>query len=90
MRVTLNDWKNGWFGIELAMGTLEIDELIALLQDLKADPDQHFHITSDYKASGGVGDIQIFVKSNGESDNLFLSSTALEPGTEISGEQIPG
>jgi hypothetical protein len=83
MRVSLEDWKNGWFGIELAIAAPEIDLLISLLQELKADPDQHFHISSDYRSPGGVGDIQVFVKPDDATDNLFLSSAALQPGDEI-------
>ena len=83
MRATLEDWKNGWFGIELAISPPEIDRLITLLQELKADPEQHFHISSDYKDSGGIGDIEVFIKSDTEPNNLFLSSIALEPGDEI-------
>lgn len=83
MRVTLEDWKNGWCGIQVAISPPEIDRLIALLQELKADSQQHFHISSDYKASGGIGDMEIFVKSDDETDNLFLSGTALQPGDEI-------
>ena len=83
MHATLEDWKNGWFGIELAIAAPEIDLLISLLQELKADPDQHFHISSDYRAPGGVGDIQVFVKPDDTADNLFLSSGALQPGDEV-------
>lgn len=83
MRATLEDRKNGWFGIELAISSPEIDRLITLLQELKADPEQHFHISSDYKDSGGLGDIEVFIKSDTEPNNLFLSSVALEPGDEI-------
>jgi hypothetical protein len=83
MRVSLEDWKNGWFGIELSIAAPEIDRLISLLQELKADPEQHFHISSDYKGIGGVGDIEVFVKPDDAPDNLFLSSPALQPGDEI-------
>ena len=83
MHVTLEDWKNGWYGIELAISPPEIDRLITLLQELKADPEQHFHISSDYNGSGGLGDIEVFIKPDPETDNLFLSSTALQPGDEI-------
>jgi len=83
MHISLEDWKNGWFGIELSIALPEIDRLISLLQELRADSEQHFHISSDYKGVGGVGDIEIFVKADGAPDNLFLSSTALEPGDEI-------
>jgi hypothetical protein len=83
MRVDLEDWKNGWFGIGLAIAPSEIDRLVSLLEELKGDPDQHFHISSDYKGAGGIGDIEVFVKTDEMPDNLFLSSTALEPGDEV-------
>ena len=83
MRVTLEDWKNGWCGIEVAISPPEIDSLILLLQELKTDPEQHFHISSDYKDVGGVGDIEVFIKPDNDLDNLFLSSTALQPGDEV-------
>jgi hypothetical protein len=83
MRVTLDNWNNGWFGVQLGISLAEIDQVVALLQKLKADPQQHFHIGSDYKASGGVGDIEVFVTSPTEPHNMSLSSTALGPGDEI-------
>lgn len=83
MRADLKDWKNGWFGLELAIAPSEIDRLIALLEMLKSDPEQHFHIASDYKGTGGVGDIEIFVKQNETPENIFLSSGALKPGHEV-------
>lgn len=49
MRTKLNDWKNGWYGIELSLKKEEVDRVISLLQTIKEDPDQHFHISSDYK-----------------------------------------
>lgn len=83
MRATLENWKNNWFGLSLELNPQEIDRLIVLLQKLKADPEQHFHLASDYKADSGIGDIEVSVKSSCEPDNLFLSSTALAPGNEI-------
>ncbi len=66
------------------MAPAEIDRLISLLQQLKSDTEQHFHISSDYKGSGGVGDIEVFVKIDDAPDNLFLSSAAIGPGNEVS------
>lgn len=83
MRASLEDWKNNWFGLSLALNPQEIDRLIALLQKLRADPEEHFHITSDYKADSGLGDIEVSVKTDSTPDNLFLSSIALAPGDEI-------
>lgn len=80
MHAELEDWKNGWHGLRLSASPSEILSLITLLQDLIKDPDQHFHISSDYKAEGGLGDIQISVKAQEDEDNLFLSSLAIPPG----------
>jgi len=79
----LEDWKNDYFGIELGLSSNEIDELIELLKMIKADPEQHFHISSDYKGKGGVGDIVISQKYEGQEDNIFISGKALAPGEEI-------
>ncbi|MBX7221393.1 MAG: hypothetical protein K1Y36_15695 [Blastocatellia bacterium] len=54
----IEDWKNGWFGVRLAASPKEIEYLIALLQGLLQDPDQHFHLTSDYKAASGLGTLK--------------------------------
>lgn len=83
MRAKLEDWKNGWMGLELGLSRDEIDELIRLLRMIQEDPDQHFHITSDYKADGGLGDITLYLKEPGEEDNLILGGRALAPGEEI-------
>ena len=88
MNVKMDDWKNGWYGIELGLSDREIDRLIRLLLVLKEDHDQHFHIRSDIARSGnldegGVGDITIYVKDVNPPDNLFLSGIALPPGEEI-------
>jgi len=83
MHASLEDWKNNWFGLSLELHPQEIDRLIVLLQELKVDPEQHFHIASDYKAEGGLGDIEVSVNVNAKPNNLFLSSVALAPGNEI-------
>ena len=85
MEAELEDWKNGWFGLRLAASPREIEHLISLLQGLLEDPDQHFHIGSDYKAAGGLGDIELSVKDPETPDNLFLSSMALAPGDRMPG-----
>jgi len=84
MRADLNDWKNGWFGVALELTPREVDRLIELLLMIKADPtNQHFHISSDYKAADGLGDIEISMKADDRPHNLFLSGRALAPGEVI-------
>jgi hypothetical protein len=83
MNAELEDWKNGWFGLRLSLAPSEIDRLIELLQSIRTDPEQHFHVSSQYRAAGGLGDIEFSVNDLGASDNLFLSGLAIEPGSEI-------
>jgi hypothetical protein len=83
MRVDLNDWKNGWNGVEIALDVREIDLLIERLTMLKNDPDQHFHISSDYKAPGVIGDIEIYVRQPDQVGNMWIGGKALLPGDEI-------
>jgi hypothetical protein len=74
LHVELEDWKNGWSGVSIGIAKEEIETLIELLQMLKADPEQHFHISSDYKESGGIGGIEIYVKTPEQQNNMTLSS----------------
>ena len=70
--------------MELGISPKEIDPLIAQLRMLKEDYDQHFHISSDYKAAGGVGDITVYVQSPDQPSNMeSVSSRALAPGEDI-------
>lgn len=83
MHVKLEDWKNGWSGISIGIDPAEVDRLIELLKMIREDPNQHFHISSDYRATGGIGDFEFFIRSPNEEHNMFLSGEALSPGEEI-------
>ncbi len=83
MHVECEDWKNSWCGITVSIDPAEIDHLIELLQMLKASPDQHSHISSDYKGTGGVGDIEISIRGENQQHNMHLSSRALIPGEDL-------
>jgi len=83
MHAKLDDWKNGWFGVQLGVKKEEIDHLIALLQMLKEEPDQHFHLSSDYKGSGGLGDIEVSIQSADQVSNMESLGRALAPGEYI-------
>ena len=83
MHVAIEDWKNGWSGISVGIDPDEIDRLIELLKMIKEDPDQHFHISSDYKGIGGVGDIEISIRSENEKHNMNLLGRAFPPGDNI-------
>jgi len=83
MHSKLADWKNGWFGVELGLTEEEIDHVISLLEMLKKDPDQHFHLSSDYKAAGGLGDLLVYVQAPKEVSNMESLGRALAPGEHI-------
>jgi hypothetical protein len=84
MHAKLIDWRNGWFGVELAIRTDEIERLVSLLQMIKSDPEQHFHLSSDYKGSGGLGDIEISIQPEGVFSNMESLGRAIAPGHEES------
>ena len=83
MNAELEDWKNGWHGLRLALTHEEIDKIVRLLQSIQADPEQHFHLSSDYKADGGLGDIEVSLKDASQPDNLFIWGVAQPPGATI-------
>jgi len=83
MHVELEDWKNGWFGVRIGVAPQEVDRLIELLNMIKNDHEQHFHISSEYKETGGIGDIEISIASENEDQNMKLSGRALGPGASI-------
>ena len=81
MRTRLADWQNGWFGVELALSPEEIEALIGRLRMLQQEPDQHFHLTSTYQESGGLGDLMVYVQDPSEQSNMEpIGSKALAPG----------
>ena len=64
MHTSLEDWRNGWYGVYLGISPEEIDGLIERLEMLKTEPDQHFHLSSTYQGEGGLGDITIYVQAH--------------------------
>jgi hypothetical protein len=80
MRALLEDWNNGWAEVEVGLSISDIDRLIALLEMMKAEPDQHFHATSDFVGAGGIGQITFQIQQLNETDNLSLGSRALGAG----------
>jgi len=52
----------------------------AAYEGLLADPEQHFHISSEFKGDGGIGDIEFSVKEPDETDNVRLTGMALASG----------
>jgi hypothetical protein len=83
MRASLEDWNNGWVEIEVGLTTQDIDRFIALLQMIRVDPEQHFHASSDFVGTGGIGQITFQVQRPNETGNLSLSGQALGAGESI-------
>jgi hypothetical protein len=84
MHGEIENWNNGWYGVSLGLSVSEIDRLIALLTNLRNEPEQHFHISSDYVASEGLGDIEVYVAGPGSLNNMHIGSKALGPGDSVS------
>ncbi len=78
MYVEIEDFKTGWYGINISIRKNEIDILIDQLNQLKKDKQQHFHISSDYEGESGVGDIEFNIQENG-TDNMSISGFAISP-----------
>ncbi|MCC6140397.1 MAG: hypothetical protein IT389_07255 [Nitrospira sp.] len=83
MHVKIEDWKNGWSGISVGIDPDEINRFIELLKMIRENPEQHFHVSSDYKGTGGVGDIEVFIRGENEEHNMSLSGRALAPGETL-------
>jgi len=78
MYVEIEDFKTGWYGINISIRKNEIDILIDQLNQLKKDKQQHFHISNDYEGEGGVGDIEFNIQDDGI-DNMSVSGFAISP-----------
>ena len=84
MHTELEDWKNGWFGVQLGLTSKEIDVVIERLQMLKVEQDKHFHLSSTYQGGGGLGDITVYVQDSSTLSNMeSIGSKALAPGDTI-------
>ena len=84
MHTELQGWENGWYGLSLGISAAEIDVLIERLQMLKAEPEQHFHLSSTYEGPAGLGDITIYVQDPTEPSNMEpIGGRALAPGEAI-------
>jgi len=83
MIAELEKWKEGWQGLSIGLRNDEIDQLISLLNEIRRDNDQHFHISSDCKGEPGIGGVEIYVKTNTQEDNMYLTSLAKAPGEKV-------
>jgi hypothetical protein len=75
MHIKIEDFKTGWFGLELGIKNSEIDSLIDALNMLKQN-DNHFHLRSDFAGTGGVGNVEFYIQNNDEQNNIELDVTS--------------
>jgi hypothetical protein len=71
MKVEIEDFNTGWFGLVIGIKNSEIDQLINTLKEMK-ESNGHFHLRSDYDGSGGVGDIEFYSQDEKEKNNMEL------------------
>ena len=71
MKIDLEDFGTGWYGLNMALHTSEIDELIKRLIHIKDQPGDHFHICSTFaeNESSGIADIEFSVMHDSETSN---------------------
>ena len=71
MRINIEDFKTGWYGLDIGLKNDEIDLFIDALKNLKQNKD-HFHIRSDCDGSGGVNDIEFYYQDKNTKNNMKL------------------
>ncbi len=76
MHSKVENFKNGWVGIELGIRKNEIDKLIIALKELRNN-DKHFHIRSDFQDLEGVSDIEIYIQDEKSKNNMELDSDSI-------------
>lgn len=77
MRITVESCTDRFIGLSLKFSPGDLDRLIADLNALKAEPSQHFHLSTD-GSDGPLVDLEISVAS-GDSTNAWKSGFAIEP-----------
>lgn len=71
MRIDLENFGTGWIGLTLGLSQKDIDELIQHLQHLR-ESQGHFHLSSDFIGSEGVGDIEVYFDEDHEENMSIL------------------
>ncbi|MCM8813162.1 MAG: hypothetical protein NC924_04410 [Candidatus Omnitrophica bacterium] len=77
MRIKLEDFKTGWYGLSIGLKKADIEKLISMLSLLLEKKDQHFHLVSaDPQQNSGVYDIEIYYDNDNSPDTMSISSVA--------------
>lgn len=71
MRISLEGYETGWFGVKIALKDEDIDRLIKSLLFLKnrSDPETHFHISNSCEDDSRVADIEFYTQLPEEETN---------------------
>jgi hypothetical protein len=77
MRIVVESSTDRFIGLSLVFSPGDLDRLIGDLNALKAEPGQHFHLSTDGN-DGPFVDLEISVDSN-RSNNAWNSGLAIEP-----------
>ncbi len=79
MKIEIENFNTGWYGLQLGIKENEIDSLIDCLEMLRTQ--SHFHLRSDFEGHGGIGDVEIYLQSDEIDNNISLDSSApIPPG----------
>ena len=70
----LEDYGTGWFGLQIALKTDEVDRLIESLNWLRKNKTEHFHFHSKFLENdkSGIGDVEISIMGLDEQDNAGI------------------
>ncbi|QIF04095.1 hypothetical protein [Roseimicrobium sp. ORNL1] len=71
MNAEIEDFKTGWFGVQIGITDAEIPILIERLRRLQQTRD-HFHLRSDFTGSGGVGDVEFYWEDSQSPQTLSI------------------
>lgn len=70
MKLDLEDFNTGWYGVQFGIKENEIDYFIECLKKLRTQ--SHFHLRSDFDREGGIGDVEIYLQSDDTENNINL------------------
>ena len=80
MRIERRDDGTGYVSLSLQLHAADIDQLIARLRELRSNPTQHFHLSTDPRRDGEPYiDVEVSSQGDGDASNACGSGFAIEP-----------
>ncbi len=71
MKVQIEDFETGWYGLSLGVKKEDIKALIKAFKQLEENQN-HFHLRNNMEGNSGVADIEIFFQEDSEENNMDL------------------